>query len=187
MAQFEEAFKIGIVNEGGWCNTAGDRGGETYEGIARKDWPNWIGWKKIDAWKSTHGTPPNYKTFSEIEISGLNQDVMDFYKPNFWDKMHGDDIISQKVADYFYDWFINSMGVATKHLQQILGITVDGGFGSVTLQAVNVAGEDLLDNLHTSRDQFYASHVEAVPQDAKFLDGWNKRSDNLYQNLSNAA
>lgn len=183
---FLEAFKIGELNEGGWNHVSGDAGGETYEGIARISHPDWVGWAKIDAWKAENGTPPYNHIFTEEEIPGLDSDTQDFYEPVFWDKMHGDDIASKPVALYFYDWFINSATVATKHLQALLGLTADGIFGNGTLSAVNAAGDGLLDSLHNSRDAFYASHVNAVPADAKFLVGWDRRSDNLYNKLKAA-
>lgn len=182
-AVFDEAFEIGQVNEGGWNHVVGDAGGETYCGIARNSWPNWKGWAKLDQWKVVNRQPHYNEVFSDEEIPGLPQDVKDFYEVTFWEKMHGDDMALRKVAIFFYDWFINSMTVATKHLQGLLGITSDGVFGSGTLAATNDAGEVLLDKLHASRGAFYTSHVQAVPADAKFLVGWDKRSDNLYNKL----
>lgn len=43
MAIFEKAYDPVRQWEGGWCNVEGDRGGETYAGIARNFWPGWPG------------------------------------------------------------------------------------------------------------------------------------------------
>ena len=59
MAKFSEAEKITCKNEGGYANNPSDNGGETYAGIARKFWPNWSGWAKIDAIKKQYGTNAN--------------------------------------------------------------------------------------------------------------------------------
>ena len=183
MSNFDEAYKIGIINEGGYNHISGDRGGRTYCGVAENDWPESLVWKMLGPWIESNGEPRYNEKFTNNDIPGIEDAVKDFYTENFWNKMHGGGIASKSVAIFFYDWFINSMTVATKHLQQVLGITADGVFGSGTLQSVNAAGEGLLIKLHASRDAFYASHVQAVPGDAKFLSGWNARSDGLYNKL----
>lgn len=45
MAEFTEAFEEMIRNEGGYVlhNVAGDSGGDTYAGVARRYHPNWAG------------------------------------------------------------------------------------------------------------------------------------------------
>ena len=43
MAIFKKAYEPVRQWEGGWCNVEGDRGGETYAGIARNFWPDWPG------------------------------------------------------------------------------------------------------------------------------------------------
>ena len=49
MAEFRPAFEKMIHNEGGYVNhtVAGDRGGQTYAGIARKFHPDWQDWGLI--------------------------------------------------------------------------------------------------------------------------------------------
>lgn len=180
MAKFEEAYRIGEHNEGGYAHLDI----ETYKGIARSKHPEWPGWVDIDHWKSNNGTIAIGHIFKEVDIPGLDQAVIAFYKNDFWDEMQGDSIVSQKFANYFYDWFINSGTVATKHLQAILSIEPQSGFfGAKTLAAVNNSGDELLDKLHASRDAFYNSHVNAVPADAKFLKGWLTRSNTLYNKI----
>ena len=51
MANFDSAFDKMIRNEGGFklTNIAGDRGGQTYAGIARNVHPGWPGWRFVDA------------------------------------------------------------------------------------------------------------------------------------------
>lgn len=47
MAEFTPAFEEMIRNEGGYIlhNVAGDHGGDTYAGIARRFHPDWPGWQ----------------------------------------------------------------------------------------------------------------------------------------------
>jgi lysozyme family protein len=72
-----------MEDEGGYVlhEVKGDRGGQTYAGIARKMHPNWEGWQHIDYQE----TPPT-------------QLVRDFYKTNFWDKIKGDDLTHDVIA-----------------------------------------------------------------------------------------
>jgi len=46
-----------LKSEGGHANDPDDGGGETYRGIARKFWPQWAGWKIIDAAKMLSNFP----------------------------------------------------------------------------------------------------------------------------------
>ena len=50
MGEFEQAFEKMIRNEGGYLlhKVSGDRGGQTYAGIARNFYPDWDGWDLID-------------------------------------------------------------------------------------------------------------------------------------------
>ncbi len=45
---FAEALKHTLEFEGGYANDPADRGGETFRGISRKNWPRWSGWDLID-------------------------------------------------------------------------------------------------------------------------------------------
>ncbi len=67
---FDELFDGVIKYEGYYANVTGDKGGETYMGVARKLHPDWEGWKYIDAYKEMHGKIRwNFK----IDIPELNQ------------------------------------------------------------------------------------------------------------------
>ncbi len=50
MANFEQAYDKMMEDEGGYVlhEVQGDRGGQTYAGIARKMNPKWEGWQHID-------------------------------------------------------------------------------------------------------------------------------------------
>ena len=111
-ANFAEAREITNKNEGGYANTTGDRGGETYRGISRAYWPNWEGWPIIDNIKAS-GRLPNAS-----EGEPLDTMVMNFYKNNFWDKLRGNDINSQTVANFLYDWYVTSQSAAISLLRQ---------------------------------------------------------------------
>jgi len=133
MADFEPCFKKVIGIEGGFnLHTAkGDTGGMTYAGIARKKWPEWEGWGKIDA--------------GEFDAT-LTAMVRAFFKENFWDKIMGDDIGAQAVAYHIYAFAVNA-GIKTsvKIAQRIAGVVPDGSFGNKTFKALNALIEDKKD------------------------------------------
>ncbi|MFR2386527.1 MAG: glycosyl hydrolase 108 family protein, partial [Bilophila wadsworthia] len=51
-ADFNIAYNPVRTFEGDWCDVPGDKGGETYAGIARAFFPDWPGWHFIDAAKA---------------------------------------------------------------------------------------------------------------------------------------
>ena len=174
MANFETAEPFVLLDEGGYCETPGDTGGETYEGISRNNFPNWGGWATVDAAKplSRNEIIPN---------PALTQSVDAFYKRQFWDGIMGDQITDQCVATYLYDFYINAMHNAVKCVQRVIGVTPDGGFGPNTLNAINNYSGDLLTDLKDARIAYYKEI--AVGGNAKFLAGWLARATDLYAKL----
>lgn len=104
MANFLAAHRITMKNEGGWNNTSGDRGGETYNGISRNNFPKWAGWAIIDNYKRLY--PDTFKEYL-VKDSRLNDLYLSFYRTNFWNTIMGDQLISQNVADSIYDSAVN--------------------------------------------------------------------------------
>ena len=106
MAKFDEAYQRTLKFEGGWVNDDADSGKETYKGISRAANPNWAGWKIVDSYKKKSNFPKNLD--SDTKLQSL---VKELYKTNYWDKVWGDKITNQKVANDLYDTGVN-MGVA---------------------------------------------------------------------------
>ena len=107
MAKFDEAYQRTLKFEGGWVNDDADSGKETYKGISRAANPNWSGWNIVDSYKKKSNFPKNLD--SDVKLQSL---VKELYKTNYWDKVWGDKITNQKVANDLYDTGVN-MGVAT--------------------------------------------------------------------------
>lgn len=107
MANFLAAHRLVMVNEGGWNITKGDKGGETYKGISRVNFPTWSGWLIVDDYKGKY--PTSFKTFLEQDQI-LQGKVLNFYRTNFWNIIQGDQIVNQNTADSIYDSAVN-MGV----------------------------------------------------------------------------
>ncbi|MDQ6814966.1 MAG: hypothetical protein M3040_14615 [Bacteroidota bacterium] len=180
MAQFDQAYKITMVNEGGYSNNPNDHGGETWRGIARNFWGNWIGWKLIDSIKSTHPASLSKALAANQQLEVL---VLDFYKKNFWDCLCLDNISCQQIGDQLFDIAVNmGTGTAAKFLQTAINafannaLTVDGQVGPRTIEAANkLSMEPLYDKINEIRKKHYESLIAANPSQAEFKNSWFSR------------
>lgn len=124
MADYKHAIAKVLLTEGGYANDKDDSGGETYKGISRNNWPKWTGWAVIDAAKRSPDFPANLKPRNI-----LGDAVMNFYRTNFWDKVGGDLIDDQDIADLLVDAAVNEgIKPAVKRAQMIVGIAQTGVF-----------------------------------------------------------
>lgn len=164
MANFIEAYNKTAQNEGGYRNVAWDLGGETYAGIARNYNPQWPGWTTIDALKNNYAggkIPYNAKFHS------LNQSVQSFYLQNYWNKIMGDAIKSQPIANLAYDFVVQS-GQAVRQIQEAINkvkpgtVTVDNQFGNQTLAAINTLDAAALHNAILDERRSYYEYLLSI-------------------------
>jgi hypothetical protein len=80
MADFNLFWPILHKNEGYYSNDPLDSGGETWEGISRKNNPSWSGWPIIDSYKVLSSFPEILK-----QDIILQSKVIQFYKSSEWD------------------------------------------------------------------------------------------------------
>lgn len=185
MAQLHIAEEKTLKWEGGYCNVAGDKGGETIFGIARNMHPSLQIWNIVDEIKNN--LKPFDKTkYKELEKLCLNNEnfkacMQDFYKKEFWDKIKGDELESQEVANALYDFAVNSgVSRAVKSIQELLGLKTDGVLGAMSLQAINAQnGKELCNRLCHLRAVFFEK-IAQKGQNAKFLKGWLNRVKDFY-------
>ena len=131
MADFKIAYKKTGGFEGGWNHVKGDRGGETYKGIARNFFPRWAGWKIVDSKKPL-------KNNAIIKDEMLDTLVLQFYKTEFWDVLGGDKIEDQSIANTLYDFGVNAgQGRSIKNMQQALKIPITGKITKELINAIN--------------------------------------------------
>lgn len=182
MADFLLFFPTLEENEGFYANVHGDSGGETWIGISRNNYPSWSGWAIIDSYKINSGFPSTAYANKVLKADGnLMALVVEFYRNTEWHTIDGDQINNDSIADFIADWCVNA-GFTTpiKHLQQILGVDVDGKIGPNTIQAINNAdGQTLFNGLQTARIQFYHAVVAAHPSDEQFLEQWLERTNSF--------
>ena len=174
MADFTPAYQRTMGVEGGYANNPNDPGGETFMGIARKDNPNWSGWATIDAIKNTH--PANLNKALEADAA-LLQEIMAFYKANYWDVNETGLINNQQVANQVFDTAVNcGTGTAAKLLQEAAGVNVDEQVGPITIGAVNSANaRDLYNKFIAYRKQYYLDIISRKPSMAEFKNSWLSR------------
>jgi len=192
-ARFEQAASItlGAEVEGGYANVPADRGGETYRGIARVMHPDWIGWPRLDAWKAKVGV----RGLDGNAVHGdLDASVQEFYRTEFWDRVRGDEITSQSVANCLFDVAVNNgVGTAIQILQRALNIlnrcdsdvgrwpdvSIDGDFGKRTMDVLNVAlqhdAEVLVLWMVFVRGSILVGIMERRESQEAFARGWGKR------------
>lgn len=163
MADFLVSFERMIVNEGGYVlhDVAGDRGGQTYAGIARNRWPQWAGWAVIDA-----GGEP------QADL------VRGFYRAHFWTVMRLDEAKDQRVAQMLFDFGVNSgTGTAVKLAQIVVGTTPDGRMGPKTLAALNAVDPAVFVPTYSlAKVARYRDIVRKDRSQLKFLVGWISRT-----------
>lgn len=175
MASILKALKKTLKFEGVYSDDPDDLGGETYYGISRVNHPNWEGWPYIDKGKQ----PP-------VEL------VPTFYKKLFWNKMGGDDISSQGVAENIFDFAVNAgLSRAIKAAQRAANICtlyrnpdseillMDGVYGPQTERVIASIGADssLFEFYYlTEVANHYAAIIFARRKNAKFARGWANRT-----------
>lgn len=183
MSDFITAYKKTLSAEGGYANVSADRGGETYKGITRKFYGDWLGWPIIDKAKSSGAFPKNLKDSTLLEVL-----VEKFYRDEFWIKHRIALIESQAIAEELFDTAVNcGQKTAIMFLQEALNlcnqnqkllrdISVDGNIGPNTARAVNTFPTDRLNVLfgvmNLLQGERYLNICRKDSTQEKFLHGW---------------
>lgn len=156
MADFNQAIVKTLANEGGGKITddPDDSGGLTKYGISQRAYPN-------------------------LDIRNLTeQQARDIYKRDYWDRVQGDSIQSQQVAENLFDTAVN-MGVktASRMAQQAVGVSADGIIGPQSLTAINNANPATFIASYTlAKISYYAQICNKDRSQSKFLLGWINRA-----------
>jgi lysozyme family protein len=153
---FDKCFELVLEHEGHYVNDPRDPGGRTNLGVTQR------------AWESYVGNPVN----EEFMRALTPYIVKPFYKAMYWDKIKGDQL--PNGVDYaVYDFAVNSgVGRATKMLQQIAGVLVDGSLGPKSMGAIRECDpEQVVDALCDMRLDF----LKRLPTFETFGKGWSRR------------
>jgi lysozyme family protein len=133
MAEFNIAYELTVYAEGLYSNDEGDSGGETVLGLTRNTDADWNGWFLIDELKKQLNFPNNL----EVSKSILSSLAMPYYKKKYWDKIRGDEMINQEVANRIFDTYVNTGTMGITLAQRALDIAESGHMDNVTLKALN--------------------------------------------------
>jgi lysozyme family protein len=156
VSNWDNSFKLMLKSEGGFVNHPSDPGGMTNLGVTKATWENWVG-----------------RESDEAEMRGLTPEKVEpLYKKKYWDAVRGDEL--PMGLDYLmFDFAVNAgAGRAIKTLQTAVGVTPDGGFGPMTMAAVQaVEPNELIERFSQAKEDFYRS----LTTFATFGKGWLNR------------
>lgn len=101
-------------------------------------------------------------------------------KTQYWDKVLGDRIDNQSVAEIMADWCVNSGTKVIKNIQRLVGVKDDGIVGNQTIAAINAQCPMCLHKkIADARRQYYDDIIKRNPSQEKFRKGWFSRIDKL--------
>lgn len=162
---FDACLEKLLKHEGNFVNHPQDPGGMTNLGVTARVWEEWVG-----------------HAVSEKEMRALTpEDVAPLYKRKYWDVCRADELISG-LGYCVFDLAVNSgVGRAVKLLQQTVGATPDGGFGSITLALVKKAEANptrLIELYCAKRLEF----LQSLRTFETFGKGWSRRVEEVKEN-----
>lgn len=182
---FDRVYAYTKKFEGGYANNPNDRGGETFRGIARKIWPSWSGWFRIDTAKKTVG-----KTAAAINNyfagdTDMAYMVESFYRDNFWRPVERLNLPS-RVAEKMFDVSVNcGLSAAVKMLQRSLNVLVpasklviDGKYGRLSAAAIEKVDNEqtILTEMVKQQKAYYQGIIDRDPSQRVFEKGWFNRA-----------
>jgi len=196
MIEFNTALFLTLGNEGTYSNNTHDVGGETFMGIARNYNPDWTGWKIIDTLDKSKLKKCNILT----EHPNLYCSMAAYYKEHYWNKILGNKLGDQWVANKLFDVAVN-MGPprAIKFLQESLNLlnkdgklyqdlNVDGIIGNVTLTTLTSYRRfdpirTLIKFITLLQAEHYINYIRKSSSQEEFARGWVNRLHIKINNL----
>ncbi|WP_269484158.1 putative peptidoglycan-binding domain-containing protein [Campylobacter ureolyticus] len=151
--------------------------GYTFMGIYESAHPNWKGWelvyRTLDLYKDLEKT--SYECYQNVF---LTDQVREFYKTNFWDKLRLDEIKSDRIADLIFKFAVN-VGIkrAVRYAQMVANVRIDGIIGNNTINALNTLDSGYFEKRYKAEFmKFYDELVKRNPdKNGRFLNGWSNR------------
>lgn len=161
MADYRNIIPFIKSHEGGYVNHPNDKGGCTNMGVT------------ISTYRSYYG-----KTKTCYDLKKLTDEQWNnIFKNGYWDKIKGDQIVCQSVANIFVDYVWCSGSYGIKYTQQVLGVFADGKVGPKTISAINNYPDqkELFEKIRQRRLDHFVAIVKKNPSQRVFYKGWCNR------------
>lgn len=154
---FFERFVEGVLQrEGAATNDPDDPGKETTFGISRRHHPN-IPW------------PPT------------REQAIAIYRAEYWDPIRGDQLPPPLALVVFDAAVVPGVSWATRALQEVLRVTVDGAIGPKTIEAARRTGGEAVLRFTDARSQEFIRRAAKMTKGEKFLKGWRWRTLRVFR------
>jgi lysozyme family protein len=126
--------------------------------------------------------PEEYAAIATLPQASRQQAVQGFYQQHFWSNWF-QQMVSDELAKRVFDFAVNGgTGASVETLQKAVNalggtLKVDGGWGPMTLAAVNAADQAaLVQAFINARVAHYRAIAAANPADAQYLKAWTARA-----------
>jgi lysozyme family protein len=182
MADFDKFLPLLLSIEGGWVNHVADRGGPTNKGITFAVFTEWS--KQL---LQVEGTIDNLKALT-------NEQAAILYRRLYWNKVQGDKIPTQWLANIICDFYVHNQWQGASTLQRVLNrqkdlhpkLKVDGAVGPLTIAALRQYPPPAIYlEYRYARKGFYES-LALLPHGAPFIRGWRNRMKKFPETLEEA-
>ncbi|WP_017717210.1 glycosyl hydrolase 108 family protein [Kamptonema formosum] len=167
----EIALKFTLQWEGGYVNHPIDLGGPTNKGITQATY---------NSYRSSNNLP--YESVKFI----TDGEVYEIYSKRYWQRSHAE-LMETPLAVVQFDTAV-MFGVkgAIQFLQEALGVTADGIFGTETEMAwLSSNSQEIALQMIEGRIRYHKQWVKNNPEQEVFLAGWLNRAENLREFLLN--
>lgn len=176
--RFDKAMEIVFAFEGGYGDNKYDKGGATKYGISLaflKNTPQSVGDLDKDG------------IIDKDDVKLLTPEyAKKLYKKYFYDPVRADKINNSAIAIQLFDIAVNAgakravllIQSALLRMRLLDANGVDGVIGEITLEAINKAPVQILNNnLVNERVYFYNRIVQRDATQRIFMDGWRRRAE----------
>jgi lysozyme family protein len=164
ISNWQQAFEQMLASEGGFTDDERDDGnklpdgrkGSTMLGVTQFNWEQYVGHQV---------THDDMRKLTPADVEPL-------YKKKYWDVVRADELPSG--IDYLvFDMGVNAgPGRSIKLLQTSVGVPADGGFGPMTMAAVQAVDPvELIERFSQAKEDFYRS----LTTFSTFGKGWLNR------------
>jgi peptidoglycan hydrolase-like protein with peptidoglycan-binding domain len=165
-----KALEFTLRWEGGKVDHPNDPGGRTNRGITQKVY---------NSYRSQKGLSQRDVFLSTLE------EATDIYKTQYWIPAQAEMMVLPLAIVQFDSAVLLGIGGATKRLQEALNISVDGGFGNQTKNAVQSNNnKNTANKMIDKRIAFHQQRVASNPTQRVFLAGWLNRCNDLKSFIS---